>query len=66
MGDAAATQLGGPGEQAALAEHAYSAELHGVTVAPQLARLWLDVLLLQVGGWPCGASHKHCAMVSDR
>lgn len=34
--------------QAALAEHVYSAELHGVVVALQLQGLWLDVLLLQV------------------
>lgn len=34
--------------QAVLAEHAYSAELHGVPSAPQLRRLWLDTLLLQV------------------
>lgn len=33
--------------QAALAELVYSAELHGVVVAPQLKGLWLEVLLLQ-------------------
>lgn len=39
--------------QAVLAEHVYSAELHGVVVAPQLEGLWLDVLLLQV----CDRAH---------
>ena len=34
--------------QAVLAEHMYSAELHSVPVEPELQRLWLETLLLQV------------------
>ena len=43
--------------QAALAEHVYSAELHGVVVAPQLQGLWLDVLLQVRNKWTLLCGH---------